>query len=189
MTAKYGMLIQAEKCVGCSICTLACKDEFVGNDVAGYTAAQPTTAYGFNPSSWPNQSASLTLWVKQAQNWINYGKQVKGTFPNVQSRFVYQPCMQCENAPCVSAATDNAVYTRPDGIVLIDPQKSVNQSQIPGSCPYGRIYWNADKAIAQKCIFCAHLVDQGKNPKCVDACPLNVIIFGDLNDPNSDISK
>jgi tetrathionate reductase subunit B len=183
------MLIQADKCIGCSNCEFACKDEFVGNDYTGYSAAQPTTAYGVNPSTWPNQSATLSAWVKPGQTWMSYNEVTKGTFPNVQTRFIYQPCMQCDNAPCVTAAADNAVTTRPDGIVLIDPQKSTNQSQLPGSCPYGKIYWNAEQAISQKCTFCAHLVDQGKNPKCVDACHLGLILFGNLDDPNSSVSK
>ncbi|MDG6907060.1 MAG: hypothetical protein JRN20_14905 [Nitrososphaerota archaeon] len=186
---RYGMLIQAGKCVGCSVCTLSCKDEFIGNDYTGYSAAQPAPGYGYNPSEWPSQAPLLSLWYSPGQNWINYGKQIKGTFPNVQSKFAYTPCMQCDNAPCIAAATNNAVYQRPDGIVLIDPVLSQNQTQLPGSCPYGVIYWNPDKSIAQKCTMCAHLVDQGKNPKCVDSCPLGVILFGDISDPNSNISK
>ncbi len=186
---KYGMLIQTAKCVGCSACTISCEDEFVGNDYPGYSSAQPATNYGVTPSTWPNQAPLLQMAVKNGQAWISFGEQVNGKFPNVKARFVYQPCMQCDNAPCVAASTNGAVYARPDGIVLIDSQKSVNQSQLPGLCPYGKLYWNSQQAIAQKCTFCAHLVDQAKNPKCVDACPVGAIMFGDLNDPNSNISK
>jgi Fe-S-cluster-containing dehydrogenase component len=186
---KYGMLIQADKCIGCSTCTIACKDEFVGNAYAGYSGAQPATTYGVTPSTWPNQGSTLQMTVENGQNWINFGEQVNGTFPNVKARFVYEPCMQCDNPPCVAASTNSAVYARPDGIVLIDPTLSTNQTQLPASCPYGRIYWNDASSIAQKCTFCAHLVDQGKNPKCVDACPVTAIIFGDLSVATSTISK
>ena len=192
MTARYGMLIQNDKCVGCSVCTLSCKDEYIGNDYPGYSAAQPAPAYGFGPNQtfgWPTQGTTLALWYKPGQNWISYGKQIKGTFPNVTSKFSYTPCMQCDNAPCVTASKNGAVYTRPDGIVMIDPAKSSGQSSLPASCPYGVLFWNADQSIAQKCTMCAHLVDQGKNPKCVDSCPLNVILFGDLNDSTSTISQ
>jgi ferredoxin len=94
----------------------------------------------------------------------------------------------CENAPCLKAATGGAIYRRSDGIVLIDPVKSIGQSQLVAACPYGRIYWNKGSNIPQKCTFCAHLVDQGKTPRCVEACPLSAITFGDLDDPNSAIS-
>jgi len=186
---RYGLFIQNDICIGCSVCTIACKDEFIGNAFPGYNAAQPAPAYGYNPSNWPSQSATLSLWYSPGQNWINYGKQISGTFPNVTSKFVYTPCMHCDNAPCITAAKNGAIYERPDGIVIIDPVKSVGQSTLPSSCPYGVIYWNAAANIPQKCTMCAHLVDLGQNPKCVDACTQQAILFGDLNNPNSTISQ
>jgi len=186
---RYGLLIQNNKCIGCSVCTISCKDEFIGNSYAGYNAAQPSPAYGYNPSDWPSQAPMLTLWYSPGQNWINYGKQISGTYPNVTSKFTYLPCMHCDNPPCVAAAKNNAIYTRPDGIVLIDPVLSQGQTTLPASCPYGVIYWNSTQNIAQKCTLCAHLVDQGQNPRCVDSCPTQVILFGDLNNPSSTISQ
>lgn len=184
------MLIRADVCIGCSACAIVCKDEFVGNTYAGYSAAQPATTYGVTPSTWPNQASQLAMTVENGQTWMSFGEQTTGTFPNVKGRFVYEPCMQCDNAPCVAASTNNAVYTRPDGIVLIDPVLSQNQTQLAASCPYGRIYWNNGSAIAQKCTFCAHLLDQGQTaPKCVNACPVTALVFGNLNDPTSTISK
>jgi tetrathionate reductase subunit B len=186
---KLGMLIETDKCIGCSGCLKSCKDEYIGNAYPPYSAAQPTPGYSVSPSTWPYQGSNLTMVVSHGQNWMEYSEVVKGTFPDIKMRYVYQPCMQCDNAPCQAAATNNAITTRADGIVLIDPQKSTNQAQLPGSCPYGRIYWNSATSIAQKCTFCAHLVDQGKNPRCVDACPVSAITFGDISDPNSAISK
>jgi hypothetical protein len=85
-------------------------------------------------------------------------------------------------------AYPEAVYKRADGIVIIDPAEASDPG-ILESCPYGVIYWNPETNIAQKCTFCAHLVDQGKNPKCVDACPTNVLHYGDLHDPTSYVSQ
>jgi len=186
---RYGMLIEADRCIGCSICTRACKDEFIGQDFPGYSAAQPAPDRGFGPSEWPNQAPNLSLWVQPGQNWINFSESEVGTFPNVKARFVYQPCMQCASAPCQAADTNNAVTTRPDGILLIDPVKSKGERQVASACPYQRAYWNAPSAIVQKCTFCAHLVDKGGTPRCVEACPVSVITFGDISDPNSAISK
>lgn len=186
---RLGMLIQADKCIGCSICTRACKDEFIGQNFPGYSAAQPAPDRGFGPSEWPNQAQTLSLWVQPGQNWINFSEVETGTWPNVTAKFVYQPCMQCANAPCQAADTNNAVTTRPDGILLIDPTKSKGQRQVASACPYQRAYWNPAQSIVQKCTFCAHLVDKGGTPRCVEACPLSVIVFGDISDPNSAISK
>jgi Fe-S-cluster-containing dehydrogenase component len=186
---QYGMLIEADRCIGCSICTRACKDEYIGKDYPGYSAAQPAPDKWFGPSEWPNQASFLRLNVQPGQNWINYSVVEKGTFPNVTAKFVYTPCMHCQNPPCVTASTNNAVSQRKDGIVLIDPVNSVDERQIVESCPYGVVYWNAASSIPQKCTFCAQLVDQGQNPKCVDMCPVSVITFGDISDPNSNVSK
>jgi len=99
-------------------------------------------------------------------------------------------CMHCENPPCVSAAENGAVYKRPDGIVIIDPQKAKGQKQIAAACPYRVIYWNEEKNIPQKGTFRAHLLDQGwKEPRCAEACPTQAMVFGDMDDPKSDISK
>jgi len=202
------MLIQAEACIGCDVCLKACKDEFVGNDYIPYSAAQPNTSYGYGPNQtfgWPNTPSQASLWFTPGQNWLEMSEETSGAFPNVKVRYIAQPCMQCDVAPCIAASEpsgcngadpdlqaqcmQSSVYMRPDGIVLIDPEQSVNQSTLPSSCPYGRIYWNAEKALPQKCTFCAHLIDQGLNPRCVDACPVSAIIFGDLDDPSSNISN
>jgi len=185
---RYGMLFEADRCIGCDICLKACKDEYEGNDHLPWSAAQPAAEYGYNPSDWPNQASSLALWVKHGHKWMKDTEATLGKFPSIRTTFVYQPCFHCDNAPCEKAGTGGAIYTRPDGIVIIDPLKSAGQSQLVSSCPYGRIYWNDSADIPQKCTFCAHLVDQGKSPRCVEACPLSVITFGDLDDPSSEIS-
>jgi NAD-dependent dihydropyrimidine dehydrogenase PreA subunit len=74
--------------------------------------------------------------------------------------------------------------------VLIDPEKAVGQREIVSSCPYRVIFWNEEKQVPQKCTFCAHLLDAGwKEPRCVEACPTQALIFGDMLDPHSEVSK
>jgi NAD-dependent dihydropyrimidine dehydrogenase PreA subunit len=95
-----------------------------------------------------------------------------------------------DNAPCIYYSENNAVYRRDDGIVIIDPDKAKGQKSIVKSCPYRLIYWNEAKNIPQKCTFCAHLLDNGwKEPRCVEACPDAASTFGDLSDPDSEVSK
>jgi Fe-S-cluster-containing dehydrogenase component len=118
---------------------------------------------------------------------MDVSEQTRGVFPNLHTRYFSQPCMQCELAPCMEAYPE-AIYKRPDGILIIDPTVQTDEG-IVDSCPYGRIYYNEELGIGQKCTFCAHRIDEGKNPKCVDACPLKVIHFGDLDDPTSEVRR
>lgn len=114
----------------------------------------------------------------------------RGTTPKVKLDYIPTPCQQCENASCISGGTKGAVYRRPDGIVIIDPEKAKGDKDIVSSCPYRVIYWNEEEKVAQKCNFCAHLLDKGwKEPRCVETCPTGAITFGDLDDPKSEIAK
>ena len=77
-----------------------------------------------------------------------------------------------------------------DGIVIIDPQKAKGQKAIVNSCPYRMVYWNAELELPQKCTLCAHHLDKGeKTPRCVEACPTGALVFGDLDDPTSEIAQ
>lgn len=152
-----GLLIDTTKCIDCGTCTMACKDEYYDNTYLPYTLPQP----------------------ELGQFWIKVNLVVRGTYPKVKARGVALPCQHCDDAPCIKAATGGAVYKRPDGIVLIDPFKSVGQKQIVSSCPYGVVYWNDKLNIPQKCTLCAHRIDAGEQPKCVQSCPTNAIQFGE----------
>jgi Fe-S-cluster-containing dehydrogenase component len=114
----------------------------------------------------------------------------RGAYPKVKIAYIPVPCMHCEDAPCIKGSSNNAVYARPDGIVIIDPDKAIGQRKLVTACPYRVIFWNEEKNIPQKCTFCAHLLDKGwKEPRCVEACPTDALIFGNLEDPESHLSK
>jgi len=166
--AKYGLVIDVNKCSGCYNCYLACRDEYCGNDYPPYSLAQPYTGH---------------FWMRQIER-------ERGKYPKVKVAYTPLPCMHCDDALCIKAAQDGAVYRRPDGIVIIDPEKSKGQKNLLSACPYRVIYWNEEKNIPQKCTLCAHLLDAGwKEPRCVEACPTGALTFGDLDDPNSEVSK
>jgi Fe-S-cluster-containing dehydrogenase component len=166
--ARYGMIIDITKCTGCYNCFLTCRDEFAGNDNGSYAAAQPMSG----------------------MNWMKLIERERGQYPKVKVAYTPVTCMHCENAGCIKAAQNNAVYRRLDGIIIIDPVKAKGQKQIVAGCPYRVIEWNEEKQVAQKCILCAHLLDKGeKVPRCVESCPTGALIFGDLDDPKSEISK
>ncbi len=166
--ARYGMVIDIDKCNGCYNCFLACKDEFEGNDYPPFSASQPS----------------------EGKSWMRLTERERGTCPKVKVDYIPVPCLQCREAPCVNAAIDGEVYRRPDGIILMDPEKSVGKREIISTCPHRVIYWNEGKNIPQKCTFCAHLLEKGvKEPRCVEACPSGALLFGDLDDPDSEISR
>jgi len=155
----YVMLIDTTMCVTCYTCQIACKDEYYGNNWPPYSAAQPQTG---------------EFWMKVTETEYGTGSRMK-------LLGFAQPCMQCSDAPCISAATNGAIYRRTDGIVIIDPVKAVGQQQVVAACPYGAIYWNEASNLPQKCTFCAHLLDQGwPQPRCVEACQGTAIQFGTL---------
>lgn len=114
----------------------------------------------------------------------------RGEYPKPKLDYIPLPCMHCQEAPCIEMAKEGAVYRREDGIVIIDPVKARGQRQIVNSCPYRVIFWNEEKQLPQKCTLCAHMLDQGeKEPKCVEACPTGALVFGDLDDPDSEVSR
>jgi Fe-S-cluster-containing dehydrogenase component len=165
--AKYGMVIDITRCTASYCCFAACKDEYWDNDYPPYSAAQP----------------------RHGQFWMNLVKKEGGTYPHVKVFYMPVPCMQCENAPCIKVAKDGAVYKRPDGIVIIDPKKAVGQKQIVDACPYHTIFWDEEKQLPQKCTFCVQRLEEGKTPRCIQACSNKAMIFGDLDDPESEVSK
>jgi Fe-S-cluster-containing dehydrogenase component len=165
---RYGMVMDVTKCNGCYNCFLTCKDEHCEIAHPGYAAPQPMTG----------------------QAWIRIVNKERGQFPKVKCDYTAIPCMHCESPACVKAARDGAIYQRKDGIVIIDPVKAKGRKELVSSCPYRVIYWNETEQVAQKCTMCAHLLDAGwKEPRCVEACPTAALVFGDLDDPDSAVSK
>jgi len=155
---KWNMIIDVSLCHDCNDCFLSDKDEFVDNEWPPYSAAQP----------------------RHGQRWMNIQRQETGQYPKVRVCYMPTPCLHCTNAPCLTA--DGAVYQRPDGLVIIDPKKAVGRREIVESCPYGVIYWNEEKKLAQKCTGCAHLMDDGwKDTRCTQVCPTGALklVFAD----------
>jgi len=165
---RLGLLIDVTKCNGCYNCFLACRDEYYGNDYPPYSAAQPL----------------------EGQFWMQVKEVERGAYPKPKVDYIAVPCQHCEEAPCMVAALNGAVYRRADGIVLVDPEKAKGQKAIVNACPYRVIFWNEELEIPQKCTLCAHLLDAGERfPRCVEACPTGALVFGDLDDPESEISR
>lgn len=165
---RYGIAVNTENCMACYNCVMACKDEHCGF-ATSVSAPQP----------------------HEGQFWVNIRSRERGDDNRkVKTSNVALMCSHCENPACVNAGKNGAVYKRADGIVIIDPEKARGQKEIVDSCPVGAIYWNEEEQLPQKCSMCAHLLDAGyAKPRCVEACPNEALYFGDLDDPESEVSR
>lgn len=181
---RYAMAIDIARCTGCQSCSVACKVE----------------------NNLPNE-----IWWNRI---LTVGGETidspKGTYPNLDMKFIPMNCQHCENPPCVKACPVGATYKREeDGIVIQDPDKCIGCRYCMVACPYSGVRqfnWEepeyaidvemGDDSAAkhqfntvEKCTFCVHRLEEGLQPACIDTCPARARSFGDINDPNSDVSK
>ncbi len=121
------------------------------------------------------------------RTWVKYTE--KGTFPNVTRNFLVERCNHCDDAPCVTICPVTALWKRDDGIVDFSGDRCIGCKSCMAACPYDAIYIDPDTHTIGKCNYCAHRVDVGLQPACVNVCPVEAIITGDLDNPNSRISQ
>lgn len=120
------------------------------------------------------------------RNWIRPLWEMGG---NRRTEFQPGQCMQCDDPSCVAACPVGATYKKQDGLVVIDPKKCIGCGNCVTACPYGARYLNPGLHIADKCDFCEHRLVRGEEPACVVTCPTKARVFGDLNDPDTEISR
>jgi len=181
--ARYGIVVDMDACMGCDACVAGCIQE--------------------------NLTPPGIFFTRVLEREI-------GKYPRVRRLFLPVRCMHCADPPCVKACPSKALSRREDGIVLIDDKKCLGSKACMQACPYDVIqfydgeqpeFYYGDgkptilelkreelgktfkKGTAVKCTLCVHRVEQGLQPACVIACPAGALYFGDLDDPNSEISK
>lgn len=98
-------------------------------------------------------------------------------------------CNHCDNPPCVPVCPVQATFQREDGIVLVDNERCVGCGYCVQACPYDARFINHETQTADKCTFCEHRLEAGLLPACVESCVGGARVIGDLNDPESTISR
>ncbi len=119
-------------------------------------------------------------WVKNVET---------GVFPETKRLFSVMRCNHCSDAPCVTICPTEALYTRSDGIVDFDKDRCIGCKSCMQACPYDALYIDPDTNTAAKCNYCAHRIDVGLEPACVNVCPEHAIISGDMENPTSEIAQ
>ena len=154
--ARYGMLINTKKCIGCYACRVACQRQ---NDLLS------------------------------TQDFIRYEEHETGTYPNVAIETVPLQCMHCEDAPCVAVCPTGAAFIGADGIVGVDEGRCIGCKYCMAACPYQARIVQESTGVVEKCRFCWENGEPGNPPACVGTCISGARVFGDLDDPESDISQ
>lgn len=132
----------------------------------------------------------------KAENDVPLGNYIRQTFyqdvgeyPKVARMFLPMACQHCEDAPCIKACPCGALHKEAGGTVAVDYDRCCGHGSCVDVCPYGAIYLDPVAKQAVKCHNCYHRTEQGMEPACVPTCPSEALYFGDLNDPESSVSK
>ena len=175
---RLGLVIDLDICVGCHACAVICKEWNSGGYHAPLTDLRP---YDSDPDG---------VWFNRVHTF-EAGE-------GADSRVVHFPksCLHCEDAPCVTVCPTGASYKRADdGIVLVDEDKCIGCQLCAWACPYGAREFDRDAGVMKKCTLCIdriyneNLDEAERVPACVSTCPASARHFGDLGDPESEVSK
>ena len=187
---KLGLVIDLDTCVGCHACAVSCKQWNAGGIAGPLTDEQP---YGKDPSGvWFNRIHSYEV---AATTGCGPTPETSQTQPATTLHFP-RSCLHCETPACVTVCPTGASYKRAeDGIVLVDEDKCIGCKLCSWACPYGAREYSAVEGVMKKCTLCVdriyntQLPEEDRQPACVQACPTKARHFGDLGDPDSDVSK
>jgi Fe-S-cluster-containing dehydrogenase component len=189
---RFGYAINLSKCNGNGKCMEACNRE--NNHHRGV-----------------NQSYIRVLEMTKGSMDMEKGSTTYDhTVPQEDKYYLPVQCQQCDNPPCVTVCPVEATWKEEDGIVVVDYNWCIGCRYCEAACPYHarRFNWESPRipeeeinpdqgylsnrirpqGTMEKCHFCLHRTREGRLPACLEACPTGARVFGDLNDPDSDIN-
>jgi tetrathionate reductase subunit B len=176
----YAMGIQLEKCIGCGKCVQACKIE---NDV-------PEEPFFFR--TWVERYVIYDdgeVQVDSPEGGINGFPPLEGEKKVLRTFFVPKLCNHCDNPPCVQVCPVGATYKSVDGVVLVDKDYCIGCRYCIQACPYGARFLDPRTKTADKCTFCYHRITKGLLPACVEVCPTQARIFGELGKLSTPLNR
>ena len=176
----FGMGIQIDKCIGCGKCVEACKTE---NNVVD----EPYFFRTWVERYVVHNDGSVT--VDSPDGGMKSFPATGEEKDVLKSFFVPKLCNQCENPPCVQVCPVGATFKTPEGVVLIDKDYCIGCRYCIQACPYGARYLDPRTKTADKCTFCYHRTSKGMLPACVEVCPTQARIFGDLKKQASPLRR
>ena len=168
----YGMGVDVDKCIGCNRCVEACKAE---NGVPDEPFYFRTWIERYSVRA-DGETTVECISTRPAQP-----EQAPPEDPAVvRTFFVPKLCNQCAHPPCVQVCPVGATFQTVDGVVLVDEKRCIGCRYCIQACPYGARYLNPITRTADKCTFCYHRITKGLLPACVEVCPTEARIFGDM---------
>jgi Fe-S-cluster-containing dehydrogenase component len=178
LAKQLALVIDLNVCVGCHACVTSCKQWNTSGSAGPLADEQP---YGADPTG---------TFFNRVQTYE------AGTFPGTETIHFPKSCLHCEDPPCVPVCPTGASYKRKeDGIVLVDYDKCIGCKYCAWACPYGARELDEERQVMTKCTLCVdriydeNLPKADRKPACVAACPTGARLFGDVKDPESEVSK
>lgn len=175
----YAFVININNCIGCGNCVRACRRE---NQVPSEVFRTWVERYIITDDGVYVDSPNGAL---EGFKEVNAELREKAT----DAFFVPKMCNHCAEPPCVQVCPVGATFKTQEGFVLVDPEYCLGCAYCVQACPYGARFINPEHHISDKCDWCYHRVQKGLLPACVTVCPTKTRLFGDLKDPESEVTK
>ncbi len=176
---EYAYVIDVNNCIGCGNCVRACKRE---NNIPAGVFRTWVERYVITGEGVLVESPDGAMEGFAEVN-AKIGDAAKDSFT------VPKMCNHCQDPPCVQVCPVGATFRTPENFVLIDGEHCLGCAYCVQACPYGARFINPAKHKSDKCTWCYHRIVRGKLPACVTVCPTRTRLFGDLKDPESEVTR
>ena len=187
---RWAFAVDATKCIGCLRCVEACKKEnHVALDAHHFRTWVERYVYVEGEEKPRVDSMADPVNIEAAGSEKSYRFANRYRDQKVEKAFfVPKLCNHCTHPACVQVCPTGATYKTRDGFVVIDHDYCIGCQYCVQACPYGARFFNHEKGVTDKCTWCYHRVVKGLQPACVEVCPVQARMFGDLNDKESVVS-